>query len=117
MNKKRAYEFWHYAETHGSVEAHLRLAAARIVADTVFQQSDLDTLLSAAQDGSMLAQLTLAYCYEQGLRVPRDPAHAVRLYRQCARRGSDGAYLALKQMHDILRPSDEEFSPEPWDNH
>ena len=115
MNKKRAYEFRHYAEIHGSVEAHLRLASARIVADTAFQQSDLDTLLSAAQDGSMLAQLTLAYCYEQGLHVPHDPAHAVRLYRQCARRGSDGAYLALKRMHDILRPSDKEFSTEPRD--
>ncbi|MCX6137565.1 MAG: tetratricopeptide repeat protein [Ignavibacteriales bacterium] len=110
MNKKRAYDFWQYAEVHGSKEAGLRLASARVVADTTATNADIQFLLDAAQDGSLLAQLTLAYCYEEGIRVPRNPSRAVHFYRLCARRGSDGAYLALKRMHDTLRPVEQEFS-------
>jgi uncharacterized protein len=112
LNKKRAYDFWHYAEMHGSKEAGLRLASARLVADTTGSAADIQMMMDASQDGSLLAQLTLAYCYEEGICVAHNASLAVHYYRQCARRGSEGAYLALKRMHDALRPSDQNFAIE-----
>ena len=63
----------------------------------------------AANQGSVLAQAALAYCYENGIGVDKRKSMAARLYRQAAYRGNENAYNSLKRMYDEIRPDDEEF--------
>ena len=69
----------------------------------------MQVLEQAADDGSILAEMALAFCYERGIGVPTRTAEAVRLYRIAARRGSQDAYRALRRLHDGLRPDERRF--------
>ncbi len=117
---------WLRAAREGSRDAEIRLAAAEVLSDTlavhsyggVFaQQIPVDTslanavrtLTTASDNGSIIGQLTLGYCYEKGIGVEQSTAEAVRLYRDCAQRGSQSAYESLKRLYDQLRPKDKEF--------
>ncbi len=106
-------ECWRRAAKDGSRDAEIRLAAAAVISDSTGADTSLaDTvriLSEGVGDGSMIAQLALGYCYEHGVGVEKDTPHAVRLYRDCAQRGSESAYNALKQMYDKLRPKGKEF--------
>jgi hypothetical protein len=53
--------------------------------------------------------------FRSGLFFPLNTGEAVRLYRRCAYRGSEGAYAALKRIHDAVRPKDKEFDIESKD--
>jgi uncharacterized protein len=106
-------KLWERAAEDGSRDASIRLAAAAVIADSNASDSALaDTisvLMSGSGDGSTIAQLALGYCYEHGVGLDRNTPKAVRLYRECAQRGSESAYQALKRMYDRLRPSGKEF--------
>ncbi len=105
--------YWRKAAEDGSRDAEIRLAAAAVVGDTNRTDSAITdtirTLMTGADDGSMIAQLALGYCYENGVGVQRSLPAAVRLYRDCAERGNQSAYDALKRMYDSIRPKGKEF--------
>lgn len=105
--------YWERAARDGSRDAEIRLAAAAVISDSAATDSSLsDTvriLSEGVGDGSMIAQLALGYCYQHGVGVPQNTPRAVRLYRECAQRGSESAYNALLAMYNKLRPKGKEF--------
>ena len=106
-----ARALWKRAATLGSAEAELRLAvtAVREENDPESDSTSVALLQKGTQDGSVLAQVVLAYCYENGRGVLQNKGEAARLYRSGAQRGSQDAFRSLTRMHDELRPADAEF--------
>ncbi len=96
----------------GSQEAATRLAALNLFTNEPSQ--DLAAIIRfmeiEAGEGSILAQVALAYCHETGRGVRQQKGEAARLYRNAAQRGSQSAYDALKRMHDGIRPTGKEFA-------
>jgi len=110
-SQSRAVELWNRAVALGSKEARIRLEAleVRTKSDPARARKAVHDLESAAQAGSVLAQVALGYCYETGSGVVPSDSEAARLYRAAAQRGSQDAYYALKRMHDRIRPAKKEF--------
>jgi TPR repeat protein len=96
----------------GSREAEVRLAMSRLRnnAGTRPEPGRIATLMKWDAEGSVLAQVMLGYCYEEGTGVPADLPVAVGYYRKAAQRGSRVAYDALKRLYDEHRPDDAMFS-------
>lgn len=110
QDRQKAMAYWTRAAERGSKEAEIRLAVNRILGKESDQlEEDLQFLHAAVNEGSILAHLTIAYCHEKGIGLPQNRPLAVRIYRSIARRGSEGAYVALQRMHDEIRPDDAEF--------
>lgn len=111
QDRKVATAIWESAASLGSREAKVRMAAAIMTGESENRHTDADlaVLLDAAQEGSITAQLALAFCHEQGRGVQKNKGDAARLYRICAQRGSQNAFNSLKRMYDDLRPADKEF--------
>jgi len=111
QNRDKAVELWNHASALGSLEADIRIATANIVGQIHTQDIDtaLSILRSTAKDGSLLSDLTLARCYEKGIALPLNKGEAYRLYHKSMLRGSETAFLALRSMHDEIRPPDETF--------
>ena len=111
QNQSNALNIWHEAEQLGSNEAKLRIAIAGIygVLDTTDYQASLAEIDTAMANGSVLAQATLAYCFESGIGVDKSAATAAKYYRFAAQRGSQFAFNQLKQMYNAIRPPDKEF--------
>jgi hypothetical protein len=109
-DKNKAYEYWQRASKLGSSEAAIRLAFSSLVDDkTVNTGMNIELLESAANEGSVLAQSALGFCYENAIGLKVDKAEATRYYRSAANRGSEVAYNSLKRMYDEIRPVDKEF--------
>ena len=110
-DNKKAFDIWKESENLGSMEAKIRLAAAAVFG--YLKTSDLNdavkTLESGNDIGSILSQVALAYCYENGIVLNQDKAMAVKNYRTAARRGNQFAYNELKRMYDAIRPEKKEF--------
>lgn len=90
----------------------LAVVTVREEEDTTALRDAVVVLRQAAEDGSILAEMALAFCHERGIGVTPGPSEAVRHYRNAARRGSQDAYRALRRMHDALRPDDKAFRVE-----
>ncbi len=109
-NVKKAEKFFERAAALGSKEAEIRLAFLRI---TEFAKSNLkkeiNLIKKYAEEGSVIAQTDLAYCYENGLGIKRNKAQAAKLYRIAASRGNRTAFSSLKRMYDEIRPEDQIF--------
>ncbi|MEI2653738.1 MAG: tetratricopeptide repeat protein [Microthrixaceae bacterium] len=103
-----AFRLWTRSADAGSREGMIRRAVVTLRQDTdsLARSKALSVLEQAADDGSILAEMALAWCYEKGIGVPVRTSDAVRLYRVAARRGSQDAYRALRRLHDGLRPSE-----------
>lgn len=109
-NKEKAFEYWQKAEKLGSTEAAVRIAFAKLQNNESREPSeDFKILRKSAEQGSVLAQAALAYCYEKGLSVKQNKSIAASLYREAAQRGSRVAYNSLKKMYDEIRPGEEQF--------
>ncbi|GJQ21405.1 MAG: hypothetical protein HBSIN02_17600 [Bacteroidia bacterium] len=109
-NQARARELWRVAASMGKTEAFIRLKAVELFTDNpTVDPATIRMFREQAEEGSILAQVALGYCYERGLGVPKNPGDASRLYRNAAQRGSDSAYDALKRMHDEIRPAGEKW--------
>jgi TPR repeat protein len=110
-DQKKAFSIWKESETSGSMEAKIRLAAAAVFG--YLKTSEIDdavkTLESGDDLGSVLSQVALAYCYENGIVLNQDKAMAVKNYRNAAQRGNQFAYNELKRMYDAIRPDIKEF--------
>ncbi|MFO7444947.1 MAG: tetratricopeptide repeat protein [Ignavibacteriaceae bacterium] len=107
-DKSKAISIWKDAERLGSKEAKVRIETA-IIFDTgnpgQYQYS-FEELLEAAEDGSLLSQVSLAYCYETGKGTKMSMAEAVKYYRYAAQRGSQYAYKELQRIYDSVRPDE-----------
>ncbi|HEX2962872.1 MAG TPA: hypothetical protein VHO43_13825, partial [Ignavibacteriales bacterium] len=95
----------------GSSEGKVRIAIANVQDHFPYQDSteSVKVLKEAADSGSLLAQMALAYCYETGTGVKKNRLEAIHLYRVCTQRGSQGAYRSLKRLYDEVRPKKNEF--------
>lgn len=111
QNKANAMNIWTEAERLGSAEAKLRIAIADIYGfyDRTNYLASMAEIDSAMANGSVLAQATLAYCYENGIGLEKSSALAAKYYRFAAQRGSQFAYNQLKQMYNAIRPPGKEF--------
>lgn len=113
-NTGEARRLWSRSAGAGSREGMVRLAVVTVreEEDTTALRDAVVVLRQAAEDGSILAEMALAFCHERGIGVTPGPSEAVRHYRNAARRGSQDAYRALRRMHDALRPDDKAFRVE-----
>lgn len=108
QDRAKAEELWIHAASLGSREAQIRLATIS-VARGEHLDSSLRILRQAFEEGSIIAQTALGYCNEKGIGTTRNKGEASRLYRDASKRGSENAYLALRRMHDEIRPKEKEF--------
>lgn len=113
-NKEKALSLWSVAEKMGSIEASIRIATAMILGEVDTDSMDttkyLQILNVGNNLGSVLAQVTLGYCYENGIGVPKSIPEAVKFYRLGAQRGNRYAYDQLKRMYDSVRPPEFQFN-------
>jgi TPR repeat protein len=111
QNRDKAIGILRTAVRLGSREARVRLSMIELQdhKHSLRDSSNVAVLWRAAEEGSVLAQTMLAYCYEAGLGVFRNTTEAVRLYRKASQRGSNAAYTALRSMYDEIRPADPDF--------
>lgn len=114
QNHDEAIKTWRQALALGSIEAEVRIETAKIFG--YLQVDNLNTsiqkLKTASESGSVLAQVTLGYCSENGIGMKRSIAEAVKYYRFAAQRGSRYAYRELKRLYDSLRPTETQFVTE-----
>ena len=111
QDRNKAVELWKQASALGSIEADIRIAAANVL-DQIHTQElseSLSILQSTAKEGSLLSDLTLAYCYEKGIGLAQNKGEAYRIFRKSMMRGSEAAFHALHSMYDEIRPPDEKF--------
>jgi len=110
-NMEKAMDIWTRAASLGSKDAMVRIALTtlRAPADTSGRKEAVQILGKAAEEGSVLAEVGLGYCYETGTGVPRKNAEAAYYYRAASMRGSQDAFRALRRMHDAIRPDSPEF--------
>ena len=110
-NNDRAIEYWLHAFELGNDEGRVRIILDKIQQKNL--DSDLDDdikfLLEASESGSVLAEVALAFCYENGIGVKSNKAEAVRYYRKAAQRGNEASFNSLKSMYDAIRPNDEKY--------
>jgi uncharacterized protein len=113
-NKEKAISLWNVAEKLGSTEASIRIAAAMLLGE--IENDSMDTtkylqVLNVADNlGSVLAQVSLGYCYENGIGVSKSIPEAVKFYRLGAQRGNRYAFDQLKRMYDAIRPPEFQFN-------
>lgn len=111
QDKFLGIRIWETARKFGSVEAEVRIATSKVfdeVIGTDFKQVT-DFIQKSSEKGSVLAQVALAYCYENGLGLKKNTSNAVKYYRFAAQRGSQFAYEQLKRLYDERRPDSEQF--------
>ncbi|MBP6672259.1 MAG: sel1 repeat family protein, partial [Bacteroidetes bacterium] len=107
---KKAKEFWKYAAEKGNTEGKIRAAVAEVFDGTVIDaKRSFDELEQFSEQGSVLAQTAMGYCYEKGILIPINFAQAVYYYRKSAQRGNQAAFTALTRMYDERRPKEKMF--------
>ena len=111
QNRDKAVELWKQASALGSIEADIRIAAANVLGQIHTQEDKYIVFNSSKYNerGSLLSDLTLAYCYEKGIGFPQNKGEAYRIFHKSMLRGSETAFHALRSMHDEIRPPDENF--------
>jgi len=107
----KGLQLWKKAELLGSSEATVRIATSTLF--DLFMPGESEkafaNLLDAASNGSLLAQVSLGLCYEEGIGTVRSRADAIHYLRLAAQRGSQFAYTELQRLYDEIRPGDSEF--------
>ncbi len=106
-NREKGISFWKKAESMGNKEAEIRIIMAYLFDGFEHHTNENIplTLKQNADEGGILSQTLLAYCYENGFGVNRDKAEAAKLYRTAAIRGNRTAYYSLKRMHNEVKPA------------
>jgi TPR repeat protein len=97
-------EIWNNAWETGITEAKLRLEAAEILEEKSLENVNIRDLTESEENGSILSQAVLGYCYEKGIGVKIDKGKAAKLYRLAAHRGSQYAYRELKRLYSESKP-------------
>jgi TPR repeat protein len=108
QDKIKGVGIWKLAADQGSKEARIRIEIANLYGeiDVKAKTESFDYIKFAEEKGSLLAELSLADCYDKGIMVPREKAKAIYYFRSAAVRGSVFAYNELKRLYDDLRPKD-----------
>jgi TPR repeat protein len=111
-NVRSGLDLWKQAAENGSIQAKIRLAAANIFDAISVESPDksIQTLKEASKLGSVLAQISLAYSYENGIGVETNKSEAVKYYRLTAQRGNQFGYEELKRIYNEIRPGEKRFS-------
>jgi uncharacterized protein len=110
-NLNEAFKYWQQAKDLGSREAEIRIAFA-ILADSTNsadKSEQIKILQKSSDEGSVLAQTLLGFCYEKGLGIKENKKTAVMYYRIASQRGNETAFNSLKRMYDDIRPAEDEF--------
>jgi TPR repeat protein len=110
-DKQKGLEYWEVAEKFNSPEASVRIAVSKVFESEINNdlKNEISLLEKSESNGSVLAQFTLGYCYENGIGVKKNLPDAVEYYRNSAQRGNQYAYQQLKRLYDNLRPSENIF--------
>ncbi|MFZ1280465.1 MAG: tetratricopeptide repeat protein [Ignavibacteriaceae bacterium] len=111
QDKQKGIDLWKQAEKLKSVEASVRIAASKIFESNLNDdiKNEIALIIKSEKTGSILAQFTLAHCYDNGIGVTRDIPTAVKYYRDAAQRGNQFAFEQLKRLYDNIRPINEIF--------
>jgi len=110
QDREHGKMFLKQAADAGNAEAQIRLWMIELNENHATASSSLvDSLKHSTDAGSVLAEAMLGYCYQKGIGVTLDIPKSVYYYREAARRGSETAYNALKELYASLRPGDPEF--------
>jgi TPR repeat protein len=111
-DKSEGLQYWENASLMGSTEAKVRIITASLYSDTKLDnpKSAFEELLKASENGSLLAQVGLAYCYQNGIGTVPSKGETVNYYRIASQRGSQYAYRELQRLYDEIRPDEIEFS-------
>ena len=111
MDKQKGLEYWELAEEFDSPEASVRIAVSKVFESESSDdlKNEISLLEESERNGSILAQFTLGYCYENGIGVKKNLPNAVEYYRNSAQRGNQFAYKQLKRLYDNIRPVDNTF--------
>jgi len=111
MDREKGINLWKYAESLKSFEATIRIAASKFLDQNAFTNlsSEIKNIKNAEEKGSILAQFTLAYCYENGIGLKQNTSDAVKYYRMASQRGNQFAYAKLKSLYDMIRPNTSTF--------
>ena len=110
-NVRTGLDLWKQAAQNGSIQAKIRLAAANVF-DAISVESlakSIQTLKEASKLGSVLAQISLAYSYENGIGIVKNKSEAVKYYRLTAQRGNQFGYEELKRIYNEIRPNEKRF--------
>lgn len=112
VDKTKALNIWKEAAGLGSKEAELRLIINNLYDGNIVGEDSLyiDSLKDFISEGSVLAQASLGYCYENGIAVNKNLGLAAKYLRFAAQRGSMYAYNEIKKMYDEIRPKGNEFN-------
>ena len=106
---EKATELWTRAASLGSKDAMVRIAlmTLRSPADTSGRKEAVEILKKAADEGSVLAEVGLGYCYETGTGLPVRDAEAAFYYRAASVEGEPGLvprFEADARRHSSRRP-------------
>jgi TPR repeat protein len=79
QNRAKAVDLWNRASALGSLEADIRIAAANVLGQIHTQEANISfsVLENTAKEGSLLSDLTLAYCYEKGIGLPQNKRRGI----------------------------------------
>ena len=105
----KGLEYWKAAEKLGSFEAEVRIITSNVFDRNYNLTGEISSLEKFENNGSILAQFALGYCYENGIGVKKSLPSAVKYYRAAAQRGNQYAYEQLKRLYNNLRPDTEKF--------
>jgi len=105
VNKQTAVEIWESAAKSGIKEAKYRLEAAEILESESLNDISIGNLIESEENGSILSQAVLGYCYEKGIGVDKNKGKAAKFYRLAAHRGSQYAYRELKRLYAESKPA------------
>ena len=107
QNKEKAVELWNQAMKDGNPEARTRLEIANLFNEVNIKdkRTSFNYLSEIEEKGSILAQLSLADCYLQGIVVTKDLAKAAYYFRSAAVRGNIYAYNQLKKIYEQMKPN------------
>jgi hypothetical protein len=109
-DKSRGLKIWESAKNLGSIESEVRIITSKIYDDPLgIDQATINSLINFSDKGSLLAQVALAHCYENGIGIKKNSALASKYYRIAAQRGSQFAYGQLRRIYDDLRPASEKY--------
>jgi TPR repeat protein len=111
LDRQKSLEYWELAEELDSPEASVRIAVSKVFESESSEDlnNEISLLEESERNGSILAQFTLGYCYENGIGVKKNLPNAVEYYRNSAQRGNQFAYKQLKRLYDNIRPVDNTF--------
>ena len=111
-DKAEGLQYWENASLMGSNEAKVRIITASLYSDLELEnpKSIFEELLKASKKGSLLAQVGLAHCYQNGIGTAPSKGETVNYYRIATQRGSQYAYRELLRLYDEIRPDEPEFS-------